>query len=97
VVLDKFWQRGSGLEELGCARSSSSTWQRPGLCCTRGCNAKIPGELVLELKAGAHLQKGRASSVGQLHGYKATAWLTAAGASPPALCCVSLFKQYLPA
>ena len=99
--LGKFQQRGSGLEGLGCVRSSSSAWQRPGSHCARGCNAKIADELVLELKAGpplgrAALQKGRASSVGQLYGYKATARLTAAGTFPLAPCCISLFEQYLP-
>ncbi|KAK4827495.1 hypothetical protein QYF61_018795 [Mycteria americana] len=70
VPLGKFWQKASGLErleELGRARSSSSAWQRPGLRCARGCDAKIPEELALELKAGpplgrAALRKGRASS-----------------------------------
>lgn len=101
VVLGKFRQRGSELEGLGRVRSSSSAWQRPGLRFARGCDAKILDELVLELKAGpplgrAALQKGRASSMGQLYGSKAIMWLTAAVTLPLAPCCISLFEQYLP-
>lgn len=55
MELGKFWQRGLGLEELGRARSSSSTWQRPGLPCARGYDAKIAAEP----SAGA---EGRAAS-----------------------------------
>lgn len=35
--LGKLCQRGLGWEGLGCVKSSSSAWKRPGLCCAVLC------------------------------------------------------------